>query len=583
MASPEVVAALVTVAGSAVMAGGTAAATYVLKRKKGDRVVLSRLRTHSLFRLHEDVELHICCSDPIRMDLFNHIKCHVLLDPVQREIRFLLDSWTDKSFERETDNVGVCLRLYRSLDEITRVQKQRGGEVPEATPLVEGVLRPFHSTTLRSIRDLVQTHYTPQTMIALAVNVLCSALFTLVVDWSKRANMVNGHLNTLVWRGRALRNTYHGSTDTLTAHVQRWGGLVDQLTSEEGAHKADGRTLALGIFLCTAEGKVLYASPLGRRWLYGGDDGDFGGEARSSFLRDATACSGNVGSRTALVQPNLRAGDRFLAAVSAAESFTGAWPHVGITDGHSGVLSACVEPIATLNPLRCVSPDADDEAEVLCSCVLVAAAQWPVSDAEELDMHTALGFVMRASSFRFDAIVTASVRRDDKDGHIVYRSAASPGRPDLPIGALLHVCLGVHEAEMQCVVGRAETEATEGRMLHLLRYGSLTYIAQSQVYVAGLFMLSSGLIFALHTNSGGLQARRGEGEAEGELLVTLPRERRDRGILSSFGRLRRRLTRRRDSAVICHGTAPTVVRSAPQDGAPNLERDDSSSSVSASL
>ena len=133
------------------MAGGTAATGSYMKWKAARGKVITQLKSHPLFRMHEDVELHICCSDPIRSDLFTYIKDKVILEPVQVEIGYLLSSWTDLTFSHEVGNANVCDRLNRALDNITRLHTQKGREIPEIEAIIFHLLLPFHQSTFRSL------------------------------------------------------------------------------------------------------------------------------------------------------------------------------------------------------------------------------------------------------------------------------------------------------------------------------------------------------------------------------------------------------------------------------------------------
>ena len=494
MASPEVLAAIISVAGSAVLAAATGATSCYLSLRRGKGKDLSQLRQHPLFRLHEDVELQIVCSDPVRGSLFNYIKNHVILDPVQTEVRSLLGSWADdRALYSEAGNGAVCDRLNRTLDNIVRLHTQRGREIGETEDIIAEILRPYHQITFRSIRDLMQTEYPPATLLALAVNLISSSLFTLLSDWNKRANMMNGHLNNLRWRGKLLRNVYQGSADTLAAHAKRWGDLiVDSLASQDDA---GGFSSPVHFFLCLAEGRFLYVSPNAAKTFFPARHSN---EASyPTFMRQLTrgaidaARTSNATADDHAIE--VRAGNEMMQAVNAAETYVGPWPAIYAPGKR---YTACVEPVAASSATTFSRSTTNDEHGNETRCVLIAVKECVGYQSDVVDLHTSIGFILRAAAGRYDAVVTASTYSKQLDS-VLYRSEASADDPLLAVGIPLQVNLGVLSSELQCVVDRAYRETSASGCSHLLRFGSLTYLSQRKVYVAALYILS-GVIFALH-------------------------------------------------------------------------------------
>ena len=469
MVQQEVTAALISVLGSVLLAVGSALASWCYHRSRRKEITLALLKEHPLFSLHLDADMEISCYDPVRGDFFNYIKNYVVILPVQTEFRQLLSTWTEGTLTRDEKDI-VCDRLHLCMENIMRLHALRCAEVPRISNIVGRMLKPFGSSTGRAVKDLVRTEYDNATLLTVAVNLVYASLFTIVVEWCVCANMINGQLNNCTWEGQPMRNTFHGTSAALVAHIKHWYGIVRQYLDVHLLVLRDAGTIAWISPELVAALDYRPGHLAGRHW----------GVVQTSAGDDANA----IGALAADVRLKWEGGDSsaddksLSQAVARGEGFHGV-SCIASREGQSIPVCVCMDHITTL-----VGADGqleDDGKEWVCSIGALDCAKggrvWSLAE-----LNTILALFVRLSVGRFDSAV--SISEVDSD-IVVYRNEACTLEPNINVGVPLHVNLGVARVEVAAAMNRCTQFADSD----LLRYSALTYVVQRIPYRCHMYVL----------------------------------------------------------------------------------------------
>ena len=118
---PNVAAAIISVCGSATLAGLGALAQWYRRRKKTQTVAqtLADLQTHPVLFLEQDAALEVTCHDAAKAALLNTLRIEIICVPTRQELRILLASLrahvSDLTCAQLEDAVGLAReQLQRS-------------------------------------------------------------------------------------------------------------------------------------------------------------------------------------------------------------------------------------------------------------------------------------------------------------------------------------------------------------------------------------------------------------------------------------------------------------------------------------
>jgi hypothetical protein len=486
MAAPEVAAALVSVAGSVFVAGAMEGSRRYWNWRRSRGRVVSSLRTHPLFKMHEDIKLEICTLDAVRSDLLNHVKDEVLLRPVQEEVGTLLANWTDASIYR-VPRGSVCEKLSAALESILRAHAQESAQMLSIHVLVQRMLHPFSSNTVPSINELIRSEYDACTLLTLTVNILYTSLFALIVDWNNCANMLNGSLNNVTWKGSKLQSSHDGSRNSFVAQIKRWSRFLLESAPE------------YTVLVLDADGDVAFANgaPLpGNDPIYRTT-----GASWEALVAPAGSIIPGPSPRGESLNATLAAAAELQIlhesmdnALRSRTEYKGQVPlRATNADGSLVALYECCADHVLTKHL----PEVDgDKPAVQRWCTLMLLRPSPPSQhnqghADSLaDVITGAALLMRLAVLKYDSVVSVSEIETDI---VRYRTETSPTKPLVVINVPLHINLGISHWEIEAAVERT-CRHQDG---DLLRFTTLSYVSKGVVYKAHIYRFND-LLFALH-------------------------------------------------------------------------------------
>lgn len=451
MAAPEVAAALISVAGSVVIGAGTTLANYIYRRKAQKMKTITNLKEHKIFAMHDDIQIHVICIDPVRTKLFTHIKNEVLIYPIQQELMHLLGNWTDRSIHRESKS-NVWDRMTHALDNIMRIHQQKVTELPRISELVTRLLLPLHSSTFRSVKELLYSDYDNATLLTLTVTLIYASTYSIIAEWSQCANMLNGQLNNCEWQGERLCNAFNGSTNAFVAHVTRWCGILDPF-------------LPLPVFVLNAKKEFAYVTP---------------------------HCAQNLGytEPSALTGRNFGMLDIPHRSDQLAETFLN-------LEEFNGEFTCLDQNLRTITRHLCLDhivpqiADASDDSSSWASCSLGLVVSSSDNQTCIDELPTILALLLRMSESKFDCAVSVSSRFPDL---VVFRSDDCKGDPLIATNVSLQQNMGINQSEFDASISKAtQTHGID----HILKFTSLTYVSQHKVYRCNMFVFESYIV-AMH-------------------------------------------------------------------------------------
>jgi hypothetical protein len=213
---PSVVAAIISVSGSAAIAGAGALIQWTRRRRKKRtfRQVLDDLRQHPVLFLEDDGALFISCQDSAKAGLLNAIRVRVICEPIRAELLALLELLRDSTVANTRQDLETAISAVRG--QLSAAQREAMHSFPVQTHGVVQKLIESHGDALVMTADVFASRYDTEQILELVFSVFYVSTFTLLSQWSQAANQLNGHLNGLCWEGRRLEYVFQGNiTDAL--------------------------------------------------------------------------------------------------------------------------------------------------------------------------------------------------------------------------------------------------------------------------------------------------------------------------------------------------------------------------------
>ena len=205
------VAAIISVCGSAALAGLGALAQWYRRRKKKQTVAqtLTDLQTHPVLFLEQDAALEVTCHDATKAALLNALRIAIICMPTRQELRILLSSLRTHASDLTCTQIEQAVGLAR--EQLQRSQQEALQGFPTETHAVVRKMITSHGDALATASDLFSTAYAPCRALELVFNVFYVSTFTVLSQWAQTANQLNGHLNGLLWEGRRLGYSFAGN------------------------------------------------------------------------------------------------------------------------------------------------------------------------------------------------------------------------------------------------------------------------------------------------------------------------------------------------------------------------------------
>lgn len=213
---PNIIAAIISLAGSTSLAGMGAIATWYKNRsrKKSLAMTYAILQTHPVMRLNSDGALVVLCHDAVKCNLLNAIRVDVICTPIQTELLVMLRRLQMQGRNIEIKNIGDSVSLAR--EQIIRLQEVAARNFPEATQGVIAKLISTHANSLAIASDLFHCLYSAEQAIELVFDIFYVSTFTVLSQWAQTANQLNGQLNGVWWEEQCIGYSFGGNvTDAL--------------------------------------------------------------------------------------------------------------------------------------------------------------------------------------------------------------------------------------------------------------------------------------------------------------------------------------------------------------------------------
>lgn len=213
---PNVIAAIISVSGSASLAGIGAIATWYNKRKQKQNLksMILLLKNHPVTTLNTNTSLLVMCHDSVKGDLLNAIQIAVICIPVQDELKTMLRRLELQGNLCDIKNINESVALTR--EQILRSQHNAAKKFPEATQEVIGKLITFHADSLAIASDLYHCLYAPWQVLELVFNIFYVSTLSVLAQWMQTANQLNGQLNGIWWKEKCIGYIFGGNvTDAL--------------------------------------------------------------------------------------------------------------------------------------------------------------------------------------------------------------------------------------------------------------------------------------------------------------------------------------------------------------------------------
>ena len=213
---PNIVAATISLVGSAALAGTGAIATWYKskRRKKHMSVTYAKLYTHPVTQLEADRALEVMCHDTVKCNLLNAIRREVICIPTQNELKHLLGRLQRIQSIVDSETIGQSVSLVR--EQISREQEAAARKFPEATHTVISKLISTHAKSLAIASDLFHCSYSLAQTLELVFNIFYVSTFTVLSQWAQTANQLNGQLNGVWWNEKRIGYCFGGNvTDAI--------------------------------------------------------------------------------------------------------------------------------------------------------------------------------------------------------------------------------------------------------------------------------------------------------------------------------------------------------------------------------
>ena len=228
----NVIAAIISASGSAVVAGGGVLAQWYRHRRKRRtfRQLLTDLQEHPVLSLESDGALSISCYDDAKSGLLNSIRVRVVCEPVRQELLSLLGLLRQATVTSTLAEMETTLTRLR--EQLLLSQKQAMASFPSQTHEVVRKLIATHAAALATTSDVFAARYDIQQVLELIFNVFYVSTFTLLSQWGQAANQLNGQLNGLSWEGKLLEYVFQGNTTDALRILNMSVGVVRECLGE---------------------------------------------------------------------------------------------------------------------------------------------------------------------------------------------------------------------------------------------------------------------------------------------------------------------------------------------------------------
>lgn len=213
---PNVVAAIISVAGSMTLASMGALAKWYNKRayKKNVKGVLGNLYQHPVLFLYEDEALRVQCHDVVKAELLDSIRKSVICTPIRDELLELLSRLQTNIHTINHSIVSEGVMVTR--EQIFRTQERATLQYPASTHVVIKKLVHQHADSLAIASDLLTCSYSVEHILELVFDIFYVSTFTVLSQWMQTANQLNGHLNGVVWNSQHIGHSFNGNvTDVM--------------------------------------------------------------------------------------------------------------------------------------------------------------------------------------------------------------------------------------------------------------------------------------------------------------------------------------------------------------------------------
>ena len=457
---PNVLAAVISVSGSAVIAGTGALVQWHRRRRKRRtyRQLLDDLRQHPVLSLEDDGALLISCQDTAKAGLLNAIRVRVICEPVRTELALLLALLRQSAVTSSLEGLEVAITRLR--EQLLNSQRQAMYAFPLQTHDVVRKLIASHGDALATTSDAFASRYDVQQVLELVFNVFYVSTFTLLSQWAQAANQLNGHLNGLSWEGRLLEYVFQGNTtDAIRILNTSLSVMRDTLQKAAG-------------FICIVDASgTIRAVTSGTKETLGYDTQGLAGLSFSALQLGLDGLDSNGDIRSLLSRES--------------EALHAALP-VRSQEGSVRQAQMCA------NRVRFTLPEVQ---YYLVAMVVLTEDTCAATSCNEEDAHTRMAFCLSSLTHPTRRAVAACAYSAEAPAEV---NAVEDGAPDLPIfliGKALHMQMEVPSRRVEDMYARCALRLQKD----LLRSATMTYTWRNRSITAEFFLIGCNLRQALVT------------------------------------------------------------------------------------
>ena len=486
----NVVAALISVGGSAALAATGAIAQWVRKRKRRRTVltVLAELREHPCLTLSSERAITIICCDEAKGALLNAMREAVLLHPVERALSSVLDALGTQGASLTSEDVELAFSTASEF--LRREQLAQLSHFPVPCHEVARRLLEAHRAALAPAVELQANDFSPERLLETLFSVFYVATYSTASQWSQTANQLNGQLNGVTWEGQRLQYTFQGNvSDAARILGNVLGGTQDVLGQDCIAAMMDatGRlsSITMGcIGLLGYRPQELIGKPLSALQL---GISDLPGDKDLSLLE--------APSQGAQMLTRVRRADGENVEICA---------HVdqvilSVPESRVCQLALLLFPIPSRKQGSSASniQELEEEAGDSGKAVRDTSRRTALVYSDE-DLHTRFALLVSALTHPTRRVMTGSFYSDTD--HPLVVSTVVDGAPDLPLletGKPLHTQLGLSQRRVAEACSRAGRRVQDD----LLRSSTLSYTWRGTTLAAELYLIGredKWAIFTIH-------------------------------------------------------------------------------------
>lgn len=244
----EIIAAGITVCGSAVIAAG---GCYMQIRKKKKRAYLK----HRLFVLSKATPI-IVSYDKVRTELFQYIQFNILINQVQDIMRSWIQDMNPVQYKQLTtggalNNYIIGLEMTKIIKNIKLNQEVRIDKLPTIikTTIYE-LLEPFYEELNNIISLINYEHDMTRDWLLLILDYVHLICVNTLNHWRVTSSQFNGSLNGIVWNNNIMGYAWFGKYKYfIQNYTNLWNFLVknDVLPTQTSSVISDENTIVKSI------------------------------------------------------------------------------------------------------------------------------------------------------------------------------------------------------------------------------------------------------------------------------------------------------------------------------------------------